>query len=86
MKKPLDTAIVKNCTFLTSIQHVHIIGTHSPEIKCLVVTFSDGFQVEYLFPTEGEHYLVMEEMHTNTTCVILYPECKPTTLTFTTQE
>lgn len=85
-KKPLETAIAKHCTFLASIQSVTVAKTHLTDLNILIITFTDGLQVEYLCPAEGEHYLVVKEVETNTSCVVLYPECKPARLTFTILE
>lgn len=85
-KKPLETAIIKNCTFLTGVQSATKIATHRPSVECLVITFTDGLQVEYLCPTNAEYYLQVVEHNTQCVCLILYPECKPAKLTFTAQE
>lgn len=82
--KLLETAIAYNCTLLTSIKSVGEIDTHLPETKCLIITFTDGLQVEYICPSDGEHYLVLAEVKTHCFCVVLYPMCVPAKLTFET--
>ena len=81
-KKPLEATIALNCTVLIGVQSATKIATHSSETECLVVTFTDGLQVEYLCPTDGEYYLQVEEHETKRICLVLYPECKPAWLTF----
>lgn len=85
-KKPLETAIAHKCTFLTSVQSVIVAKTHLTDLNILIITFTDGLQVEYLCPVDGEYYLEVKEIETYTSCIILYPECKPARLTFTILE
>lgn len=80
--KALETAIVKNCTVLTSVDHAVEIATNLPDKKCLIVQFTDKFQVQYLIPSIGEYYISVEEIHSNSKCLILYPECEAVTLSF----
>lgn len=84
-KKPLETAIVRNCTFLTSVKTIGLIQTLDPGMACLIITFTDNVQVEYLCPTDNEYYLILRDKDTQQDCVVLYPECKPAQLTFTAQ-
>lgn len=81
--KPLETAVAKNCTVLTSVESKVIINTHIIDIVFMIITFTDGLQVEYIMPSEGEYYLEVREENTQCKCIILYPECKPVKLTFT---